>query len=38
MSDRKPADLPLGPASDEERKRAVDWFEELRDSICAAFE
>ncbi|MBT4425856.1 MAG: oxygen-dependent coproporphyrinogen oxidase [Rhodospirillaceae bacterium] len=38
MSDRRPADLPLGASSDAEKSRAVAWFEELRDSICAAFE
>ncbi len=38
MADRKPAALPLGASSEAEKSRAVAWFEELRDSICAAFE
>lgn len=38
MSDRKPPKLPLGASSDTEKSRAVAWFEELRDTICAALE
>ena len=38
MSDRKPPDLPPGASSEAEKQQAVDWFEDLRDQICAAFE
>ena len=38
MSDRKPPDLPLGASSEAEMQQAVDWFEDLRDQICASFE
>ena len=38
MSDRKPPDLPPGASSEAEMQQAVDWFEDLRDQICASFE
>ena len=38
MSDRKPPHLPPGASSEAEKQQAVDWFEDLRDEICAAFE
>ena len=38
MSDRKPPDLPPGTSSEAEMQQAVDWFENLRDQICASFE
>lgn len=38
MSDRKPPKLPIGASSEAEKSQAVEWFEELRNSICAAFE
>jgi len=38
MSDRKPPELPPGASSEAEKGQAVEWFEQLRDQICAAFE
>ncbi|MEE8172372.1 MAG: coproporphyrinogen III oxidase, partial [Alphaproteobacteria bacterium] len=38
MSDRKPPQLPAGVSSEAEKQQAADWFAELRDGICAAFE
>ena len=38
MSDRKPPDLPPGASSEAEMQQAADWFDDLRDQICASFE
>ena len=38
MSDKKPPDLPPGASSEAEKSQAADWFAELRDEICVAFE